>query len=204
MPVADTIAVAITGASGAPYGVRLVELLLQAGVPVELVLSDTAVQVLRQECNLDWGGQPAERVRGHYQVGADRLRVYHNRDWLAPLASGSGGPRAMVVCPCSMGNLAAIATGRAENLIQRGADVMLKEGRPLVLVPRETPYNAIHLQNMLQVQRAGAIILPASPGFYHRPQQVADLVDFVAARILDRLGVAQGLAPAWPQDADVR
>lgn len=201
MAASDAVAVAMTGASGALYGIRLVELLLQAGVTVDLVLSATAPLVVRQECDLSWEG-PAERVgpvvREHFAAPPERLRLHDPGDWRSALASGSGGPRALAVCPCSMGNLAAMACGRAENLIQRAADVMLKEGRPLILVPRETPYNALHLENMLRLQRAGAIILPASPAFYHRPRNVADLVDTVVGRILDRLAIPHPGPPPWP------
>jgi 4-hydroxy-3-polyprenylbenzoate decarboxylase len=125
------------------------------------------------------------------------LQVFGREDWFAPVASGSNPADAMVICPCSMGTLAAVAAGLADNLIARAADVMLKEGRPLVLVPRETPLSQIHLENMLRLARAGAVLLPANPGFYHRPQRVEDLVDFVTARILDQLGVAHTLMARW-------
>jgi 4-hydroxy-3-polyprenylbenzoate decarboxylase len=131
------------------------------------------------------------------RVDPEKLAVFGREEWFAPVASGSNPPDAMVVCPCSMGTLAAIAQGLAENLIERAADVVLKEGRKLVLVPRETPFSAIHLENMLRLARAGAVILPPSPGFYHHPQTVADLVDFVVARVLDQLAVPHTLMQRW-------
>jgi flavin prenyltransferase len=133
------------------------------------------------------------------------LRAFGREEWFAPVASGSNPPDAMVICPCTMGSLAAIAAGLADNLIERAADVMLKERRPLILVPRETPLSAIHLENMLKLARAGAVILPANPGFYHRPQDVGGVIDFIVARILDHLGVAHALMPRWgaaPGDED--
>ena len=129
-----------------------------------------------------------------------RLRVFGREDWMAPWASGSGQPGPLVICPCSTGTLSAIATGASNNLIERAADVALKERRKLILVPRETPYSEIHLQNMLTLTRMGAVILPASPGFYHEPQSIQDLIDFIVARILNQLGIEQQLMPAWGKD----
>jgi len=132
-----------------------------------------------------------------YQADPDRLRVFGREEWFSPAASGSNPADAMVVCPCTMGTLAGIAQGLSDNLIERAADVTLKEGRKLVLVPRETPFSAIHLENMLKLARLGVVILPPNPGFYHHPQSVSDIVDFVVARILDHLGVAHELMPRW-------
>ena len=197
--------VAWSGASGIGYGLRLVEVLLAAGVRVELVYSAVTQVVARQELDLALPSAPeaaATLLRERFGVG-DALRVYGREAWFAPIASGSNAADAMVVCPCSMGTLASIAQGLAKNLIDRAADVMLKERRPLVLVPRETPLSAIHLENMLRLARAGASVLPANPGFYHRPQRVEDLIDFVVMRICDQIGVATDLLPRWGEaDAD--
>jgi len=198
-----TITVAFTGASGMPYGLRLLECLLGASARVQLLYSPAAQVVAKQECGLTLPAQPREAARmlgERYGAREGQLAVYGREDWMAPVASGSNPGDAMAVCPCSMGTLGAIAGGLADNLIERAADVMLKERRPLVLVPRETPLSAIHLENMLKLARAGAIILPPAPGFYTRPQSVADIVDFVVARVLDHLGVAHALVPRWGDD----
>jgi 4-hydroxy-3-polyprenylbenzoate decarboxylase len=195
-----TVTLAFTGASGMPFGLRLLECLLAANARVYLIYSPVAQIVAKQECDLVLPTQPreAERVLAErYGVGGARLFVFGRDDWMAPVASGSNPADAMAVCPCSMGTLGAIAAGLADNLIERAADVMLKERRPLVLVPRETPLSAIHLENMLRLARAGAVIAPPSPGFYTRPQSVRDLVDFVVARVLDHLGVSHALTERW-------
>jgi len=195
-----TIAVALTGASGMPYGVRLVECLIGAGVRVQLLYSQVAQVVAKQEMDLALPARAAELQADFAQrFGAlpGQLQVYGREEWFAPLASGSSPPDAMVICPCSMGTLAAVAAGLAQNLIERAADVVLKEGRKLVLVPRETPFSAIHLENMLRLARAGAVILPPNPGFYNHPQSVQDLVDFVVARVLDQIGVEHALTRRW-------
>lgn len=195
-----TVTVAFTGASGMPYGMRLLECLIGAGVRVYLIYSQVAQVVARQEMDLSLPGRAAEAqtwLAERFHAEPQQLQVFGREEWFAPIASGSNPADAMVICPCSMGTLAAIASGLAENLIQRAADVMLKERRPLVLVPRETPLSAIHLENMLKLARAGAVILPANPGFYHRPATVEALVDFIVARILDHLGVANTLMTRW-------
>lgn len=194
------VALAMTGASGAPYGLRLLECLLRAGRPVYLMVSAPAQVVLAMETELQIPGRPEAMeafLAERYAAAPGQLRVFGREQWTAPVASGSAGVPAMVVCPCSTGTLSAIATGASNNLIERAADVMLKEGRRLILVPRETPLSAIHLEHMLKLARLGVTILPASPGFYHHPQRVEDLVDFVVARILDQLGIEQALAPRW-------
>jgi 4-hydroxy-3-polyprenylbenzoate decarboxylase len=204
MSAARRITLAFTGASGLPYGFRLLECLLAAGTQVSLVYSIAAQVVAKQECDVTLPSQPREAarlLRERYRARDGQLTVYGRDDWLAPMASGSNPGDGMAICPCTMGALGAIAGGLADNLIERAADVMLKERRPLVLVPRETPLSAIHLENMLKLARAGAIILPPSPGFYTRPQSVDDLVDFVVARVLDHLGVRQDLVPRWGDDA---
>jgi 4-hydroxy-3-polyprenylbenzoate decarboxylase len=196
----QTIAVAFTGASGMPYGVRLVECLIHAGVRVWLIYSQAAQIVARQEMDLVLPAQPREAQRlfaERFGAQDGQLAVYGRDDWNAPLASGSNPPDAYVICPCTMGTLAEVAAGMARDLVTRGADVVLKEGRKLILVPRETPFSAIHLENMLKLTRAGAVILPPNPGFYHHPQDVQGVVDFVVARILDQLGVPHALMPRW-------
>ena len=200
-----TIAVAFTGASGMPYGLRLVDCLIAAGVRVWLIYSQAAQLVAKQELDLVLPTQPraAQRLLAARSGAPDgQLTVFARSDWNAPLASGSNPPDAYVICPCSMGTLAKVAAGVADDLVCRAADVALKEGRKLVLVPRETPLSVLHLENMLRLARAGAVILPPSPGFYHRPQDVSGVVDFVVARILDQLGVAHRLMPRWGEAAD--
>ena len=196
----ETVCLAFTGASGMPYGIRLLECLLEAGCRVQLIYSQVAQVVARQEMALDLPARAAEaqaHFRAQYAALPGQLDVYGREEWFAPMASGSNAPDAMVVCPCTMGTLAAIAQGLASNLIERAADVVLKEGRKLVLVPRETPFSAIHLENMLRLSRAGAVILPPNPGFYHHPDSIAALIDFVVARILDQLNVPHALMQRW-------
>ena len=195
-----TVALAFTGASGLPYGLRLLECLLAANVRVWLVYSQAAQLVAKQELDMVLPVQPREAQRlfaERYHAKDGQLAVYGVQDWNAPLASGSNPPDAYVICPCSMGTLAKVAAGMADDLIARAADVVLKEGRKLVLVPRETPFSAIHLENMLRLSRAGAVILPPSPGFYRHPQSIGDLVDFVVGRILDQIGVPHTLVRPW-------
>ncbi|MHB1332401.1 MAG: flavin prenyltransferase UbiX [Sulfuriferula sp.] len=195
-----TVTLALTGASGMPYGLRLLECLLQADIQVYLLASSAAHIVAKQELDLALPARTAElesflSQRYHAQPG--QLRAFGREEWFAPVASGSNPADAMVVCPCTMGTLAAIAQGLADNLIERAADVAIKEQRKLILVPRETPYSALHLENMLKLARLGAVILPPNPGFYHHPQSIEDLVDFVVARILDHLHIPHGLMARW-------
>ena len=197
---ASTIAVALTGASGMPYGLRLIECLVRAGCRVWVLYSQVAQIVARQEMDLSLPSRPADveaDLSARFGATPGQLRVFGREEWFAPPASGSNPPDAMVVCPSSMGSLAAIAAGLASTLIERAADVAIKEGRKLVLVPRETPFSVLHLENMLRLARMGVVILPANPGFYHHPRSVDDLVDFVVARILDQLAVAHDLMPRW-------
>jgi flavin prenyltransferase len=204
-PADRVITLAFTGASGMPYGMRLLECLLQAGAQVYLLYSQAAQLVAHQELGSAFPTRPQEAsafFADKFAAGKERLRVFGRDDWFAPVASGSNPADAMVICPCTMGTLAAIACGLADKLIERAADVMLKERRPLILVPRETPLSALHLENMLRLTRAGAVILPANPGFYHHPVQIGDLVDFVVARILDQLRIAHRLMPRWGEAAD--
>lgn len=192
---ARPIVMALTGASGAPYGVRLLQALVQAEQPVSLIISGHGLRLIQTETSLG----SVEGLRAHVGAAAwDRwVRVYDDADRGAGPASGSHRARAMVVCPCSMGTLAAIAAGTSRSLVERSADVMLKERRKLVLVTRETPLSAIHLENMLRVTNAGAVVMPAAPGFYNRPTRIEELVDFLVARVLDHLDVENTLAPRW-------
>ena len=195
-----TICLAFTGASGMPYGVRLLECLLAAGCRVQLLYSQVAQIVARQEMALELPARASEAqifFRERFASLPGSLEVYGREEWFAAVASGSNPPDAMIVCPCTMGTLASIAQGMASNLIERAADVVLKEGRKLVLVPRETPFSMIHLENMLRLSRAGAVILPPNPGFYHHPENVRDLLDFVVARILDQVAVPHSLMQRW-------
>ena len=197
------ISLAMTGASGAPYGLRLLESLLMANRQVYLMISPAAQVVMETETDLRLPGNPDE-IHDYFveRFGCDakQLRVFGREDWMAPVASGSNAPQAMVVCPCSAGSLSAIATGASNNLIERAADVMLKEGRKLIMLPREMPFSAIHLENMLKLAQLGVVIMPAAPGFYHHPETIDDMVDFVVARILDQLGVEHTLAKRWGEN----
>ncbi len=196
----STVTLAFTGASGLPYGVRLLDCLLKAGVTVRLVYSQAAQVVAQQEMNLKLPSRARELEAlwsAEYGAAPGQLQVYGRDEWFAPVASGSNPSDAMVVCPCTMGTLASIAHGLSDNLIERAADVSIKEGKKLVLVPRETPFSAIHLENMLKLARLGVVILPPSPGFYTHPQTVDDMVDFVVARVLDQLGVEHRLQGRW-------
>jgi len=189
------IVVAVTGASGAPYAVRLLETLVEAKQRIALIVSDHGLRLLDTEMAIKSVDDLRQRVG---PAGWDAMvRVYDDRDRGAAPASGSARTAGMVICPCSMGTMSAIAVGASRSLVERAADVALKERRRLILVPRESPYSAIHLENMLGLTRAGAVILPASPGFYHRPRTIQDLVDFVVARVLDHLGVEHSLVPRW-------
>ena len=195
-----TICLALTGASGMPYGIRLLECLLEAGCHVQLLYSQVAQVVANQEMAIELPSRATDAqtyFRERYAALPGKLEVYGREEWFSPVASGSNPPDAMVICPCTMGTLASIAQGLAKQLIERAADVVLKEGRKLILVPRETPFSIIHLENMLRLARAGAVILPPNPGFYHHPQGVEDLVDFVVARILDQLAVPHDLMQRW-------
>jgi 4-hydroxy-3-polyprenylbenzoate decarboxylase len=194
------IALAITGASGAPYSKRLLEVLLAQGIMVHLMVSAAGRIVLADE--LDWK-LPARASDIHkmliaeFACAPELLKVYGEQQWSSPLASGSHKVASMVVCPCTMGTLSSIAVGSSDNLINRAADVMIKENRKLILVPREAPFSAIHLENMLKLARIGVCILPPSPGFYFKPTQLSDIVDFVVARILDQAMIEHTLQPRW-------
>lgn len=193
------LVVAITGASGAPYAVRLLEQLVAAERDVWLIVSSHGWRLLRTEVGIGDAAGLRERVG---EAGwARHVTPFADSDRGASPASGSARTAGMVVCPCSMGTLSAISLGTSRSLVERAADVTLKERRPLLLVPREMPLSVIHLENMLRVARAGATVLPAAPGFYHAPREIGDLVDFVVARILDHLGVEHSVGKRWKAGA---
>lgn len=194
-PSTRPIVLAITGASGAPYAVRLLEQLVVAKRRVQLVVSSHGLRLLRTETDI--GSVEALRDRVGASAFDRHVSSFDDNDRGAAPASGSALTAGMVVCPCSMGTLSAISIGASRSLVERAADVTLKERRPLVLVTRETPLSAIHLENMLRVTRAGAVVMPAAPGFYHQPRSIADLVDFIVARVLDHLGVEHTLGHRW-------
>ncbi|MBI5886990.1 MAG: UbiX family flavin prenyltransferase [Deltaproteobacteria bacterium] len=192
--------VAFTGASGAAYGIRLVEALLSMGIETSVIVSQAGALLLREEAGLDLAGaDPGAKLKAFFKKrGAQgRLKWFSNNDLAAPLASGSALKKTMVVCPCSMGTLARIASGVSGNLIERAADCVIKERGQLILVPRETPLSAIHLENMLKLARIGVVILPAMPAFYTHPKSVEEMVDFIAGKTLDSLGIENSLYKRW-------
>ncbi len=198
-----TITLAITGASGAQYGLRLLQCLLAENCRVYLMVSDAARVVIATETDVqlpDDIDMTALTLAEKFGARAGQLRVFGRNDWMAPVASGSAAPTSMVICPCSMGTQSAIAHGASNNLVERAADVAMKERRQLIVVPRETPYSEIHLENMLRLTKLGAMVLPASPGLYQNPRDISDLIDFIVARVLDQLGIAQTLLPRWGDD----
>jgi 4-hydroxy-3-polyprenylbenzoate decarboxylase len=200
----QTITLAMTGASGAAYGMRLLECLLLAHCRVYFLISDAAKVVVKMELGIELpDGTDALKTYliQRYSAPADQLHVFGNLDWLAPPASGTGGKIPMVICPASGGVISAIAVGASTNLVQRAADVAIKEKRQLILVPREMPASPIHLENQLKLARLGATIMPASPGFYQNPRTLDDIVDFVVARILDQLDIPHALLPKWGADS---
>ncbi|MBL1277692.1 MAG: UbiX family flavin prenyltransferase [Ectothiorhodospiraceae bacterium] len=200
----SSIILAITGASGTQYGLRLLDCLLSAGVDVHLMISTAAQVVIATETDISLPGRPDEQqvfLAERYGATPKQLSVYGRDQWTSTVASGSNTARAMVVCPCSSATLSAVANGASSDLIERAADVALKERRQLILVHREMPVSAIHLENMLKLSRLGVTIMPASPGFYHLPQSVEDLIDFVVARILDHLNLPHTLIPRWGVEA---
>lgn len=195
-----TLTLAMTGASGAAYTLRLFGYCLQQGINVQFITSQPGQIVLGMETELKLSGPPQkmrQQFADHFDADPQLISVYSKEQWTAPPASGSSVADAMVVCPCSMGTLASIAVGSSDNLIHRAADVVIKEHKTLILVPRETPFSSIHLENMLKLSRLGVVILPPNPGFYHGVTQVSELIDFVVARILDQLGIDNDLSPRW-------
>lgn len=196
-----TIALGFTGASGMPYGMRLLECLLGVeDLQIHLVYSQAAQVVAQQEMGIKLSSSPSEvdgALSARFKIPPNKLHVHGREEWFAPMASGSNPPDAFVVCPCTMGTLGKIAAGISDDLLCRAADVVLKEGKKLILVPRETPFSVIHLENMLKLAKAGAVIMPPNPAFYHHPQSMQDLVDFVVARILDHLDIPHQLVAPW-------
>ncbi len=196
----DRVTLALTGASGAQYGLRLLKCLVAANRQVFFMVSRAAQVVVATETDVKLTGNAStieDYLIEYCHARPGQIRVFGAEQWMAPVASGSGAPSQMVICPCSTGCLSAVANGASNNLIERAADVALKERRKLILVPREAPYSEIHLENMLKLTRMGAVILPASPGFYTKPASVEELVDFVVARILGQLDIEQNLIPRW-------
>lgn len=194
----------MTGASGAVYGLRLLEELVKAGSQVYVLLSRPAHIVIKMETDLQLPARASEVelfFSKEYHAKAGQIRVFEKEQWLAPIASGSGVADATVVCPCTTGTLSSIAMGSSKNLLERAADVALKERKKLILVIRETPFSDIHLENMLKLSRMGAVIMPANPGFYFKPESLNDIVDFMVARILDHLNIEHVLQKAWGEGA---
>lgn len=194
------ITVAITGASGAPYALRLIECLVAANHQVYLLMSSAARVVFDAEMGIKVPSSPdaiTEFFTKRCNAKPEQIVAFGKEQWFSPVASGSAAPKQMVVCPCSTGTLAAISQGMSDNLIERAADVVIKERGQLIIVPRETPFSSIHLQNMLSLSQQGVTIMPAAPGFYHNPQSIEDLVDFMVGRVLDHLAIDQSIMPRW-------
>ncbi len=196
------IAIALTGASGMPYAITLLQELVKSQEKIYVMISAAANTVIAMETNLNLGSDTKaieKNLTQYLNAKEGQIEVFSKNQWTAPVASGSNPPRAMVVCPCTMSTLSAIAHGSADNLMHRAADVVIKEQKKLILVPRETPYSAIHLENMLKLSRLGVAIIDANPAFYQNPQSIQDLVNFVVARILDHLEVEHDLLPPWQE-----
>ena len=203
------ITLAFTGASGAPYGLRLLEALVAADYTVHLLVSSAAKVVLATEHEMQLPGSPEamqkffiEHCSNLVGKGEGQIKVYGKEEWFSPVASGSAAPKKMVICPCSTSTLSSVATGASNNLIERAADVVIKEKGQLIMVVREMPLSSIHLQNMLTLSNLGVTMMPASPGFYHQPKGLDDIINFVVARILDHLGIEQTLMERWGYKQD--
>ena len=194
------ITLAFSGASGAPYGLRLLDVLVSLNYQVYVLISSAARVVLDTESKVKLSGnelKASEQLTARFEAQPQQIQVFGKDNWFSPVASGSAAPKQMVVCPCSAGSVSAIALGASDNLLERAADVVIKERGQLILVPRETPFSPIHLENMLKLSQLGVTIMPAAPGFYHQPQSIDDLVDFMVARILDHLNIEHQLAKRW-------
>lgn len=197
---AGRITLAMTGASGAPYALELIKQLVNANYQIFLLISSAAKVVLKTESNLDMPGNPekaSQWCETHFDAAPHQIIALGKDQWFSPPASGSAAPKQMVVVPCSTGTLSAIANGTSDNLLERAADVVIKERGQLIIVPRETPFSSIHLENMLKLSNLGVTIMPAAPGFYHHPKSIDDLVQFMVARIMDHLNIEQSLVPRW-------
>lgn len=198
-----SVTLAITGASGAQYGLRLLQQLIAADIVIHFLISDAARDVIDLETDVDFPSDSLameEFFSAHFAAKPNQVRCYTSRQWTAAVASGSNAPNAMVVCPCSSGTLSAIASGASNNLIERAADVMIKERKKLIVVHREMPLSTIHLEHLLTLSKLGVVVMPASPGFYHKPKTIDDMVDFVVARIMDQLGIENHLMARWGED----
>jgi len=194
------ITVAITGASGSAYALRLLECLVAANYQVYVLCSSAARVVFDTEVGFKLPAAPeaaSKALTEKFNAKPEQITVFGKEQWFSPVASGSAAPKQMIVCPCSTGTLAAISQGMSDNLIERAADVVIKERGQLILVPRETPFSTIHLQNMLTLSQMGVTIMPAAPGFYHNPQSIEDLIDFMVGRMLDHIGIDQTIMPRW-------
>lgn len=203
MSFSKTITVALTGASGIQYGLRLIDCLISANCEVYVLMSKPAKVVMGMDTDLPVPARTSDvalEFSERFRAKPGQLHAFGQEQWTAPVASGSGAPDAMVICPCTTGTLAAIAAGNCNNLLERAADVVLKERRQLIVMPREMPFSTIHLENMLRLAQAGAIIMPPNPAFYTLPETIDDLIDFVVARVLDQLDVKQDLMPRWGID----
>lgn len=195
----NKITVAITGASGAIYAIKLIEQLLNADKEIDLLISDMGRNLLQQELQIDINTKQSIHTAITSDTEYSRLNIYFKDDWDSPAASGSSAAKTMIIIPCSMSTLAAVANGSSSNLIQRAADVTIKEQGKLILLPREMPFSAIHLENMLKLARLGCCIMPPAPAFYNNPQSIDDLVNFVVARVLDQIGIENKLSPRWAE-----
>lgn len=199
-----TICVAMTGASGIQYALRLIECLIRSDCQVYVLMSKPARIVMGMDTDIPVPSRTRDvqsQFSTRYQARPDQLKAFGQEEWTAPVASGSGAPDAMVICPCTTGTLASVAAGTCNNLLERAADVVIKEGRKLIVMPREMPFSLIHLENMSRLARAGVIIMPPNPAFYNLPETIDDLIDFVVARVMDQLGVEQTLMPRWGLDS---
>lgn len=199
----QTICVAMTGASGIQYALRLIECLVQANCEVYVLMSKPARIVMGMDTDIPVPGRTAQlesQFTERYGAREGQLKAFGQEEWTAPVASGSGVPDAMVICPCTTGTLASVAAGTCNSLLERAADVVIKEGKQLIVMPREMPFSLIHLENMTRLAKAGVVIMPPNPAFYNRPETVDDIINFVVARILDQLGVKQTLMPRWGID----
>ena len=195
-----TVTLIMTGASGAQYGLRLLEELVKAGSKITLLLSKPAQIVISMETDLNMPSRSSEIetfFTERYQAQPDQIKVYERQQWMAPVASGSGVADVTVVCPCTTGTLSSIAVGSSKNLLERAADVAIKERKKLILVVRETPLSDIHLENMLKLSRMGVVIMPANPGFYNNPTTLDEVIDFMVAKILEHIGIDHDLVPVW-------
>lgn len=199
-PFSGAMTIGVTGASGAPYTVELLKQLVAANYKIYLIFSSAAKVVFKTEIDLDIPGHPEKASKwceAFFDAKEGQIEVLGKEQWFSAPASGSAAPKQMVVVPCSTGTLSAIANGNSDNLLERAADVVIKERGQLILVPRETPFSSIHLENMLKLSNLGVTIMPAAPGFYHKPESIEDLVQFMVARILDHINVTQNLVPRW-------